>query len=57
MIDLVAGERNLFLLVSFPQADGDGTWIRVVVYEISDGTIVRRARFRGRSGGGARVLL
>ena len=40
MIDLVAGDRNVFLLVRFPRVDGSGTWMRVVVYEVSYGAIM-----------------
>lgn len=38
MVDLVAGDRNVFLLVRVAQA-GTGAWMRVVVYEISGGAI------------------
>jgi hypothetical protein len=38
-LDLVASDRNIFLLVKLGSGD-DGSWIRVVVYEVADGTIV-----------------
>lgn len=34
LVDLVAGDRNVFLLVRMPPADNGGGWMRVVVYEI-----------------------
>jgi len=39
LVDLVAGDRTVFLLVRFPRADGSGTWMRIAVYEVSDGAI------------------
>lgn len=39
LVDLVAGERNVFLLVRVPPAGVRGGWTRVVVYEISGGKI------------------
>ncbi|CAN5840513.1 hypothetical protein BH23CHL8_BH23CHL8_13570 [soil metagenome] len=39
LLDLVAGGRNVFLMVRIACADGTGAWIRVVVYEIADGLI------------------
>lgn len=39
-LDLVASDRNIFLLVRLA-SDDDASWIRVVVYEVSDGTIVK----------------
>ncbi len=39
MLDLVAGDRNVFLLVRIARADGTGAWTRVVVYQISNGKI------------------
>ena len=47
MVDLVAGDRNVFLMVRFPRSDGAGTWMRVVVYEIADKTITGARVFEG----------
>ena len=47
MVDLVAGERHVFLLVRFPRADGSGIWLRVVVYEVSEGMITGARVFEG----------
>lgn len=44
-LDLVAGDRNLFLLVRLGASSGDRQWTRVVVYEYSDGVIVRARVF------------
>ncbi|HVL90284.1 MAG TPA: nuclear transport factor 2 family protein [Actinomycetota bacterium] len=43
LVDLVASERNAFLLVRFPRTDGGGSWHRVVVYEF-DGDLIVNAR-------------
>jgi ketosteroid isomerase-like protein len=40
MLDLVVGDRNAFLLVRIGREDGGPSWLRVVVYEISEGKIV-----------------
>jgi uncharacterized protein len=39
LIDLVAGDRNVFLLVRISQSQS-GPWTRVVVYEVLNGQIV-----------------
>ncbi|MBI4261709.1 MAG: nuclear transport factor 2 family protein [Actinobacteria bacterium] len=39
MVDLVAGDRNVFLLVRMVSEDDRTPWMRVVVYEVSDGVI------------------
>lgn len=39
MLDLVAGEQNVFLMVRIGPEDGAGAWNRVVVYGIADGLI------------------
>lgn len=39
MLDLVAGDRNVFLLVRMGQEGEGPSWLRVVVYEISNGKI------------------
>jgi len=36
LLDLVAGDRNVYLLVRIAARDGTGAWMRVVVYEIQD---------------------
>lgn len=38
-LDLVAGDRNVYLLVRMGHEDGKRSWLRVVVYEVSDGRI------------------
>jgi ketosteroid isomerase-like protein len=39
-LDLVAGDRYIYLLVRLGAADEGRSWIRVVVYEVADGSIV-----------------
>jgi uncharacterized protein len=39
MVDLVAGDRNVYLLVRIASEEGSGSWMRVVVYEMSNGRI------------------
>lgn len=39
MLDLVVGDRNAFLLVRIGQERGRPSWLRVVVYEVSNGKI------------------
>lgn len=39
MLDLVAGDRNVFLLVRISHAESSEAFTRVVVYEIADGMI------------------
>jgi ketosteroid isomerase-like protein len=36
LVDLGAGDRNVFALVRMGQEDGTSSWMRVVVYEVSD---------------------
>lgn len=45
LVDLVAGDRNVFLLVQIVPADGGPSWQRVVVYEIADGAIAGASVF------------
>jgi ketosteroid isomerase-like protein len=39
MLDLVATDRNIFLLVRIGHERSKTSWLRVVVYEVSDGKI------------------
>ena len=39
LVDLGAGDRNVFALVRMGPQDGTNSWMRVVVYEVSDGEI------------------
>lgn len=50
LVDLVAGDRNAFLMVRIPSADGGPPWFRVVVYEIGEGEIVGARVFEGDLG-------
>lgn len=47
MLDLVAGDRNVYLLVRMGREDQEGSWMRVVVYEVSEGSIVGARVFEG----------
>lgn len=40
MLDLVAGDRNVYLLVRIAPDDAKRSWMRVVVYEVLNGAIV-----------------
>lgn len=44
-LDLVASDLNVFLLVRLGAEDEGDPWMRVVVYEYSDGEIVRARVF------------
>lgn len=50
LVDLVAGDRNVFLMVRIPSADEGPPWFRVVVYEIGEGEIVGARVFEGDLG-------
>jgi ketosteroid isomerase-like protein len=45
LVDLVASDRNAFLLVRFPRADSADYWHRVVVYEFHEDLIVNARVF------------
>ena len=38
-LDLVAGDRYVYLLVRIAPGDGTRPWLRIVVYEVSNGLI------------------
>lgn len=47
LVDLVAGDRNVFLMVRITPQDGGPPWFRVVVYEIVEGSIASAMVFEG----------
>jgi ketosteroid isomerase-like protein len=47
LVDLVAGDRNVFLMVRITPQDEGPPWFRVVVYEIEKGSIAGASVFEG----------